>query len=160
MSLTPEEINKNYDVEVALWLPKCHTNHEICLTLSRLDEELARQIYKCCLKKSDYLEHYLLNETVISRLLPAVLGAFSSKCAVCGWDENARAEIRNTLQMAKGKSVMFPMPELAGWYCEVEKRLRNCSKRHNSIEAWKLLRILKTKVAKPQPSKLETEYYQ
>lgn len=160
MPLNPQEISQNYDTEVALWLPKCHTNHEVCHTLLRLDEELARKIYQCCREKPEYLEQYLRNETVISRLLPAVLGAFSSKCAVCGWDENARAEIRNTLQMAKGESVMFPMPELAGWYCEVEKRLRDCSKRHNSIEAWKLLRILKIKVAKPQPAKLETDYYE
>ena len=48
-----------------------------------------------------------------SRLLPAVLGAFSSKCVLCGWDASRRSEIRKALKSAEG--VMFPMPELEGW---------------------------------------------
>ena len=160
MPLKPQEIRQNYDTEVALWLAKCHTNHEVCNTLARLDEEFARKIYQCCREKPENLEHYLQNETVISRLLPAMLGAFSSKCAVCGCDATARAEILAALLLAKRNSVMFFMPELAGWYCQVEKQLRDCSKKHNSFEIWKLLRVLKVKLLKPQPAKLETDYYE
>lgn len=160
MPLNPQEISQNYDTEVALWLPKCHTNHEVCSTLARLDEELARKIYQCCREKPEYLEHYLQNETVISRLLPAVLGAFSTKCAICGCNATARAEIRAALLLAKRKSVMFPMVELGVWYCSVEERLRECSKRHGFLEIWKLLRVLKVKLLKPQPAKLETDYYE
>lgn len=160
MPLKPQEISQNYDTEVALWLPKCHTNHEVCRTLARLDEELARKIYQCCREKPEYLERYLRNETVISRLLPAVLGAFSTKCAVCGCDVTALTEIRAALLLAKRKSVMFPMAELDGWNRSVKERVRECPKRHGSFEIWKLLRVLKVKVAAPQPAMLETDYYE
>ena len=160
MPIKPQEISQNYDTEAAMWLPKCHTNHEVCRTLSRLDEEFARKIYECCLEKPEYLEHYLQNEIVISRLLAAVLGAFSSKCAVCGYDATARTGIRAALQVAKRNSAMFPMVELDAWHRGVEERVRECPKRHGSFEIWKLLRVLKVKVAAPQPAKLETDYYE
>jgi hypothetical protein len=160
MPLNPQEISQNYDTEVALWLPQCHTNYEVCRTLARLDEEFARKIYQCCREKPEYLEHYLQNETVISRLLPAMLGAFSTKCAVCGCDVTALTEIRAALLLAKRNSVMFPMADLDGWYRSVEERIRECPKRHGFFEVWKLLRALKVKVAAPQPAKLETEYYE
>jgi hypothetical protein len=64
------------------------------------------------------LERYLGNEKALSRLLPAVLGAFSSKCVLCGWDASRRSEIRKALKSAEG--VMFPMPELEGWGKVVE----------------------------------------
>jgi hypothetical protein len=160
MSLTPKELIQNYEADVARWLSNSHTSHEVCHTLSKLDQDLARQIYLGCQSKPEDLEHYLRTEAVVSRLLPAVLGAFSAKCAICGCDARARAEIRAALLMAKRNSVMFPMVELDGWYRSVKQRMRECSKRHGYFELWKLLRVLKTKVAKPQPAKLETEYYQ
>lgn len=160
MSLTPNTLIQNYNADVARLLSKSHTSQEVCHTLLKLDQELARQIYDCCLKMPESLEQFLQNEMVILRLLPAVLGAFSSKCAICGWDTNARAAIRNTLQMAKGKSVMFPMAELDAWHRGVEERVRECPKRHGSFEIWKLLRVLKVKVVAPQPAKLETDYYE
>lgn len=82
MILTPKEIRRNYAVEVGRWLPKCHANREVCQTLWKLDADYAREIYKCCLSEPEYLEHYLGNEKALSRLLPAVLGAFSGKCAL------------------------------------------------------------------------------
>ena len=87
-------------------------------------------------------------------------GAFSAKCAICGCDTTARAEIRAALLVAKGKSVMFPMAELDAWHRGVEERVRECPKRHGFFEVWKLLRMLKVKVATPKPAKLETEYYE
>lgn len=160
MSLTPKEIIQNYDADVARWLSNSHTNHEVRHTLLRLDEDLARQIYLDCQSKPEDLEHYIRTEAVVSRLLPAVLGAFSAKCAICGCDATARAEIRAALLLAKRNSVMFPMVELDGWYRSVEQRVRECSKRHGYFEIWKLLRVLKVKFAAPQPAKLETDYYE
>ena len=160
MSLTPKELIQNYDADVARWLSNSHTNHEVCHTLSKLDQDLARQIYLGCRSKPEDLEYYVRTEAVVSRLLPAVLGAFSAKCAICGCDATARAEIRAALLVAKRKSVMFPMAELDGWYRSVEERVRECPKRHGFFEVWKLLRMLKVKVATPKPAKLETEYYE
>jgi len=160
MSLTSKEIIQNYEADVARWLSNSHTSQEVCHTLSKLDQDLARQIYECCLKMPGSLEQFIQNETVISRLLPAVLGAFSSKCAICGCDVTALTEIRAALLVAKRNSVMFPMAELDGWYRSVEERIRECPKRHGFFEVWKLLRVLKVKVAAPQPAKLETEYYE
>jgi hypothetical protein len=75
-------------------------------------------------------------------------------------DATARAEIRAALVVAKRKSVMLPMAELDGWYRRVEERIHECPKRHGFFEVWKLLRMLKVKVATPKPAKLETEYYE
>jgi hypothetical protein len=160
MSLTPKELIQNYDADVARWLSNSHTSQEVCHTLSKLDQDLARQIYLSCQSKPEDLEYYVRTEAVVSRLLPAVLGAFSAKCAICGCETTARAEIRGTVLVAKRNSVMFPMAELDGWYRSVEQRVRECSKRHVYFEIWKLLRVLKVKVAAPQPAKLETEYYE
>ena len=160
MSLTPKEIIQNYDADVARWLSHSHTNHEVRHTLLSLDEDLSRQIYLGCQSKPEDLEHYLRAEAVVSRLLPAVLGAFSAKCAICGCDVPARTEIRAALLVAKRKSVMFPMAELNDWYRSVEDQVRECSKRHGYFELWKLLRVLKVKVVAPQPAKLETNYYE
>jgi hypothetical protein len=160
MSLTTKELIQNYDADVARWLSNSHTSQEVCHTHLNLDQDLARQIYLGCRSKPEDLEYYARTEAVVSRLLPAVLGAFSAKCAICGCDATARAEIRAALLVAKRKSVMFPMAELDGWYRRVEERVRECPKRHVYFEIWKLLRVLKVKVAAPQPAKLETEYYE
>ncbi len=157
--LTPIQIRQNYDAEVARWLPNSHTNHELCQTLSKLDSEHARQIYACCRNSPGYLEHYIRSERVVSRLLPAVLGAFSSKCAICGWDTGARAEIFDTLKCAKRSSDMFPMPELEEWYRAAEAAAVTCPKIHSTMAIWKLLRMLKVKVVTPKPATIDTDYY-
>jgi hypothetical protein len=157
--LTPNQIRQIYDAEVARWLPNCHTNHELCQTLSKLDAEHARQIYACCRDSLGYLEHYIKSEGVVFRLLPAVLGAFSAKCAICGWDSVARAEIYNALKHAKRSSDMFPMTELEEWYREAEAAAVICPKNHSTLVIWKLLRMLKVKVATPKPATIDTDYY-
>jgi hypothetical protein len=157
MILSPKEIRQNYELEVGRWLPKCHTNHEVCQTLWKLDADYARGIYKCCLSEPEYLEHYLRNEKALSRLLPAVLGAFSSKCVLYGWDASRRSEIRNALKSAEG--VMFPMPELEGWVKVVDNKVRSCAAGHSGFPIWGLLRMLKVKVEEPKAAKIETEYY-
>jgi hypothetical protein len=157
MILTPREISQNYEVEVGRWLPKCHTNHELCQTLWKLDADYAREIYKFCLSGPEYLEHYLWNEKALSRLLPAVLGAFSAKCALCGWHASRRSEIRKALKSAEG--VMFPMPELEGWVKAVEDQVRSCAAGHSGFQIGRLLRMLKLKVVEPKAAMLETEYY-
>ena len=157
MLLTPKQIRQNYEVEMGRWLPKCHANQEVCQTLWKLDADYAREIYKCCLSEPDYLEHYLRNEKALSRLLPAVLGAFSAKCALCGWDTNRRSEIRKALKSAEG--VMFPMPELEGWVKVVEDKARSCAAEHSGFQIWRLLRMLKVKVEEPKAAKIETGQY-
>ena len=157
MLLTPKEIRQNYEVEVGRWLPKCHANHEVCQTLWKLDADYAREIYKCCLSEPEYLEHYLRNEKALSRLLPAVLGAFSSKCALCGWDAGHRIGIRKALKSAEG--VMFPMPELEGWVKAVENKARSCAAEHSGFQIWRLLRMLKVKVEEPKAAQIETAQY-
>jgi hypothetical protein len=157
MLLTPNEIRQNYEVEVGRWLPKCHANHEVCQTLWKLDADYAREIYKCCLSEPEYLEHYLRNKKALSRLLPAVLGAFSAKCALCGWDASRRSEIRKALKSAEG--VMFPMPELEGWVKAVEDKARSCAAEHSGFQIWRLLQMLKVKVEEPKAAKIETAQY-
>jgi hypothetical protein len=157
MILTPREISQNYEVEVGRWLPKCHTNHELCQTLWKLDADYAREIYKCCLSGPEYLEHYLWNEKALSRLLPAVLGAFSAKCALCGWDAGRRSEIRKAFMSAEG--AMFAMPELECWLKAVENKVRSCATGHSGFQIWRLLRMLKVKVVEPKEAKIETAQY-
>lgn len=157
MILTPKDISQNYEVEVGRWLPKCHANHELCQTLWKLDADYARGIYECCLTTPEYLEHYLRNEKALSRLLPAVLGAFSAKCALCGCDAGRRIEIRKALKSAEG--VMFPMPELECWLKAVEDKVRSCAAGHSGFQIWRLLRMLNVKVEEPKAPKIETAQY-
>lgn len=109
-SKSPEEMRAWYFSEISKGVG--YSNEEIFRNSWKLDADYARGIYECCLTKPEYLKHYLRNEKALSRLLPAVLGAFSSKCALCGWDANRRSEIRKALKSAEG--VMFPMPETRG----------------------------------------------
>jgi hypothetical protein len=89
--------------------------------------------------------------------MPALLGAFSGKCALCGWDANRRIEIRKALKSAEG--VMFPMPELDGWVKAIEDQARSCATEHSGFQIWRLLRMLKVKVAEPKPATIETAQY-
>jgi hypothetical protein len=155
--LTPNQIRQIYDAEVARWLPNCNTNHELCQTLSKLDAEHARQIYLGCQSKPEDLEHYLRTEAAVSRLLPAVLGAFSAECALCGWDASRLIEIRKALKSAEGP--MLPIPELEGWVKAVEDQVRSCAAGHSGFQIWRLLRMLKVKVEEPKPATIETDYY-
>jgi hypothetical protein len=154
-SRSPEEIRAWYFSEMSKGVG-C-SNEEICRNSWKLDADYARGIYACCLTKPDYLEHYLGNEKALSRLLPAVLGAFSAKCALCGWDASRRSEIRKALKSAEG--VMFPMPELEGWLKAVEDQVRLCAAGHSGFQIWRLLRMLNVKVEEPKAAKIETEYY-
>jgi hypothetical protein len=152
---SPEEIRAWYFSKISKGVG--YSNEEICRNSWKLDADYAREIYKCCLSEPDYLEHYLRNEKALSRLLPAVLGAFSSKCVLCGWDASHRSEIRKALKSAEG--VMFPMPELEGWVKAVEDQVRSCAAGHSGFQIWRLLRMLKVKVEEPKVAKIETEYY-
>jgi hypothetical protein len=155
--LTPNQIRQIYDAEVARWLPNCHTNHELCQTLSKLDAEHARHIFACCRNSPSYLEHYIKSERALSRLLPAMLGAFSAECALCGWDASRLIEIRKALKSAEGP--MLPIPELEGWVKAVEDQVRSCAAGHSGFQIWRLLRMLKVKVEEPKPATIETDYY-
>ena len=157
MSLTPKELIQNYDADVARWLSKIHANHEVCHTLLNLDQDLARRIYIGCRSKPEDLEYYIQNEKPLSRLLPAVLGAFSAKCALCTCDANRRSEIRKAFKADEG--TMFPMPELEGWFKTIEDNVRSCPTRHSRFEIWPLLRMLRVKVEEPKVAKIETQYY-
>ena len=125
--------------------------------LGRIDQDLARRIYIGCRSKPEDLEHYIQNEKPLSRLLPAVLGAFSAKCALCTCDANRRSEIRQAFKAAEG--TMFPMPELEGWFKTIEDNVRSCPTRHSRFEIWPLLRMLRVKVEEPKVAKIETQYY-
>jgi hypothetical protein len=154
-SRSPEEIRAWYFSEISKGVG--YSNEEICRNSWKLDADYAREIYECCLTAQGYLEHYLRNEKALSRLLPAVLGAFSAKCALCGWDASRRSEIRKALKSAEG--VMFPMPELEGWVKAVEDQVRLCAAGHSGFQIWRLLRMLNVKVEEPKAAKIETEYY-
>jgi hypothetical protein len=155
ISRLPEEIRVWYFSEISKGVG--YSNEEICRNSWKLDADYARGIYKCCLMTPEYLEHYLRNERALSRLLPAVLGAFSAKCALCGWDASRRSEIRKALKSAEG--VMFPMPELEGWVKAVDDQVRTCSAGHSGFQIWRLLRMLKVKVEEPKPATIDTDYY-
>lgn len=157
MSLTAKELIENYDADVARWLCKSHTNHEVCHTLSKLDQDLAREIYLGCQIKPEDLEHYIQNEKPFSRLLPAVLGAFSANCALCSCDAHRLSKIRQAFKSAEG--TMFPVPELEGWLKTIEDNVRSCPKGHSRFEIWPLLRMLRVKVEEPKVAKIETQYY-
>jgi hypothetical protein len=152
---SPEEIRAWYFSKISKGVG--YSNEEICRNSWKLDADYARGIYECCLTKPDYLEHYLGNEKALSRLLPAVLGAFSGKCALCGWDASRRSEIRKALKSAEG--VMFPMPELEGWLKAVENKVRSCAAGHSGFQIWRLLRMLKVKMKEPKAAKIETAQY-
>jgi hypothetical protein len=154
-SSSPEEMHAWYLSEISKGVG--YSNEEICRNSWKLDADYARGIYECCLTKPDYLEHYLGNEKALSRLLPAVLGAFSAKCALCGCDAGHRIEIRKALKSAEG--VMFPMPELEAWVKAVEDQVRSCAAGHSGFQIWRLLRMLRVKVEEPKAAKIETEYY-
>jgi hypothetical protein len=154
-SKSPEEIRAWYFSKTSKGVG--YSNEEICRNSWKLDADYARGSYECCLTKPEYLEHYLRNEKALSRLLPAVLGAFSSKCALCGWDAGHRIEIRKALKSAKG--VMFPMPELEGWVKAVEEKARSCAVGHSGLQIWRLMRMLKVKVVEPKSAKIETAQY-
>ena len=89
--------------------------------------------------------------------MPALLGAFSGKCALCGWYANRRIEIRKALKSAEG--VMFPMPELEGWVKAIEDQARSCAAEHSGFQIWRLLQMLKVKVEEPKAAKIETAQY-
>lgn len=154
-SKSPEEMRAWYFSEISKGVG--YSNEEICRNSWKLDADYARGIHGCCLTKPEYLEHYLGNEKALSRLLPAVLGAFSAKCALCGWDASCRIEIRKALKSAEG--VMFPMPELDGWVKAVEDKVRSCAVGHSGFQIWRLLQMLKVKVEEPKPAQIETEQY-
>jgi hypothetical protein len=154
-SKSPEEMRAWYFSEISKGVG--YSNEEICRNSGKLDADYARGIYECCLSAPEYLENYLRSEKALSRLLPAVLGAFSSKCALCGWDANRRSEIRKALKSAEG--VMFPMPELEGWLKAVEDKVRSCAAGHSGFQIWRLLRMLNVKVEEPKAAKIETTQY-
>jgi hypothetical protein len=154
-SKSPEEMRAWYFSEISKGVG--YSNEEICRNSWKLDANYAREIYKCCLTTPEYLEYYLGNEKALSRLLPAVLGAFSAKCALCGWDADRRIQIRKVLKSAEG--VMFPMPELECWLKAVEDKVRSCAAGHSGFQIWSLLRMLRVKVEEPKAAMLETEYY-
>jgi hypothetical protein len=89
MSLTTKKLIQNYDAVSARWLSKSYTNHEVCHTLSKLDQDLVRLIYLGCRSKPEDLEYYVRSEAMASRLVPVVLGAFSAKWAICGCDSSS-----------------------------------------------------------------------
>ncbi len=154
-SKSPEEIRAWHFSEFSKGVG--YSNEEICRNSWKLDADYAREIYECCLTAPEYLEHYLWNEKALSRLLPAVLGAFSAKCVLCGWDASRRSEIRKALKSAEG--VMFPMPELEAWVKAGENKVRSCATGHSGFQIWRLLRMLKVKVVEPKAAKIETAQY-
>ncbi len=118
---------------------------------------LARRIYECCRKEPGHLNEYLKPDGGLTRMFPAVLGAFAGKCALCGWDTKRHSEIRKALKSAEG--VMFPMPELEGWVKAVEDKVQSCPAGYSELEIWRLMRMLRVKVLEPKAAKLETDYY-
>jgi hypothetical protein len=152
---SPEEIRAWYFSKISKGVG--YSNEEICRNSWKLDADYARGIYECCLTTPEYLEHYLWNEKALSRLMPAVLGAFSAKCVLCEWDASRRSEIRKALMLAEG--AMFPMPELEGWVKAVENKVRSCAEEHLGFQIWHLLRMLNVKVEEPKAAKIETEQY-
>lgn len=154
-SKSPEEMRSWYFSQISKGVG--YSNEEICRNSWKLDADYARGIYECCLTTPEYLKHYLRNEKALSRLLPAVLGAFSAKCALCCWDANRHIEIRKALKSVEG--VMFPMPELDGWVNVLENRVRSCAAGHSGFQIWRLLRMLKVKVVEPKVAKIETAQY-
>jgi hypothetical protein len=155
--MNPGELAKFHQAEETRLMALCHTSEEIRQTLWKLDADYARGIYECCRREAGHLEHYLEKERVVGRLLPAVLGAFAGKCALCGLDAARRGEIRRALKAASG--VMFPMPELEGWIKAVEEKVRECPQRHSGLEVWRSMRMLRVKVEEPKAARLETGYY-
>jgi hypothetical protein len=153
----PVELTKIHHAEKSLWLALCHTNEEACQTLWKLEADHARGIYECCRREAGNLDFFLANENAMYRVLSSVLGAFSGRCALCGWVATQRGEIRKALKSASG--VMFPMPELEGWINAVEEKVRACPERHSGLEIWRLMRMLRVKVVEPKAARLETEYY-
>jgi hypothetical protein len=153
----PAELEEINYAEKSRWLALCHTNEEICQTLWKLEADHARGIYECCQRESGHLDFFLAKENAMYRALSSVLGAFSGRCALCGWDAARREEIRKALKAASG--VMFPTPELKGWINAVEEKVRECPQRHSGLEIWRLMRMLRVKVKEPKAAKLDTEYY-
>jgi hypothetical protein len=155
--MSPQELQENHRAEKNRWLALCQNNEELCQTLWKLEADHARGIYECCRRDSGNLDFFLENDKAMYRLLPAVLGAFSGRCALCDWDVARRGEIRKALKASSG--VMFPMLELEGWIKAVEEKVRACSQRRSGLEVWRLMRMLRVKVEEPKAAKLETEYY-
>jgi hypothetical protein len=153
--LKPEELEEIFRAE-RLKRPGL-ANKEIRLWNWKLDADHARRIYECCRTEPGHLDFYLERERAMGRLFPAVLGAFAGKCALCGWDENRRDEIRKALKSAEG--VMFPIPELDSWVIVVEDKLRSCAAGHSGLEIWRLMRMLRVKVEEPKAAKIETAQY-
>jgi hypothetical protein len=153
----PAELAKSHHAEKNRWLALCHTNEEICQTLWKLEADHAREIYVCCRRESGNLDFFLANDKAMYRLLSAVLGAFSGRCALCGWVATQRGEIRKALKSASG--VVFQIPELEGWVQAIEEKVRGCPERHSGLEIWRLISMLRVKVAEPKSARIETEYY-
>jgi hypothetical protein len=156
--LMPEDIDREAAVEKDHWLRHCHTNEEIHQTLWKLDAEHARRIYDCCRMEPGHLDYYVKSDGEVSRMFPAVLGAFAGRCALCGWDAKRHNEIRKALKSSNGP--MFPMPEMEAWVKAVEEKVRSCEAGHSGLEIWRLMRMLRVKVVEPKAAKLETEFYE
>lgn len=157
ISQAPEKNDREAAAEKDRWLSHCHTTEEIYQMNRRLDVDHARRIYECCRTETEHLDYYLKPGAIVSRVFPAVLGAFAEKCALCGWEANRRGEIWKALKSAKG--VMFPMPELEGWVKAVEEKARSCAVGHSGFQTWRLLRMLRVKVVEPKAAKIETGLY-
>jgi hypothetical protein len=158
VDLDPAELAKNHHAEKNHWLAHCHTNEEICQTLWKLEADHTRGIYECCRRESGNLDFFFANENAMYRVLSSVLRAFSGRCALCGWDAARRGEIRKAPRSASG--VMFPMAEFESWTRAVEDKVRVCPQGHSGLEVWRLMSMLRVKVAEPKAAKLETEYYE
>jgi hypothetical protein len=55
--------------------------------------------------------------------------------------------------------VVFQIPELEGWVQAIEEKVRGCPERHSGLEIWRLISMLRVKVAEPKSARIETEYY-
>ena len=157
MDLKPEAIERTAMLEKDRWLSRCHTNEEIHQTHWKLDAVHARQIYACCKSEPEHLEFYFKPMAVVSKIYPAVLGAFAVKCALCSLVANRRSEIMNALKSPNGP--MFPMLELKGWVKAVEENTRSCPVGHSDLEIWRLMRMLRVKVVEPKVAKIDTMQY-
>ena len=154
-SMSLDEVRAWYLAEISKAVG--YSNEEIFRNSCRIDSDYARMIYESFLSAPEDLKHYLRNEKARSRLLPAVLGSFSAKCALCGWDANLRSEIERALKSAEG--MMFPMDELEGWVKTVEDKVRSCQAEHSGLEIWRFKPMLRLKVATPKVAKIQTAQY-
>ncbi len=157
LNQSPEQIDREALAEVNRWMALANNNLEISKTLWNLDANHARRIYQCCRSNSEHLHYYLERERAVCRLFPSVLGAFAGQCALCGWDVDFRAKVRQALNSAGG--AMFPMLELEGWVKTIECKVRSCAAEHSGLEIWRLMRMLRVKVGEPKAAKIDTAQY-